>query len=277
MSLARQSFAPSRLEVIVVDDGSEDDTADVCASMLGVLSNLRYVSMGENVGPARARNRGIELARGEYLLFTDDDCIAERNWVERMASALGREKIVSGAVESPSRSYLLLCHNISTLHAFMPGQAPGPKDFISGANMGFHRSVLAELGGFNEDFRVAEDLELVLRARSKGLCVYFCPKARVTHYPEKVSLGGIFRYAADHASKTILLRYAYRSFLRTPFVLRSPALLVAVAPLIALKVTVDIYLRNRSLARRIWTAPVVYALKVVWCLGAARGLQRRAS
>ena len=50
-------------------------------------------------------------------------------------------------------------------------------------------------------------------------------------------------------------------------------LLIIAAPVIALKVTADVYLRNPLVARLFWTMPTVYALKVAWCLGAARGLR----
>ncbi|MBI2467114.1 MAG: glycosyltransferase family 2 protein [Candidatus Rokubacteria bacterium] len=68
-ALARQSLAPERFEVIVVDDGSTDATAQV-AERAGV----RVVRLPANAGPAAARNRGAQAARGEVLVFTDADC-----------------------------------------------------------------------------------------------------------------------------------------------------------------------------------------------------------
>ena len=272
-SLARQDLPATEFETIVVDDGSEDDTAAVCESARRELRNLRYVATGAHVGLARARSVGVQAAGSDYLLFTDDDCIARSDWARRMRDALRTEEIVAGAVDSPRDNYLKLCHNIAQFHEFMPGRKAGPGTFIAGANMGFRRSVLDALNGFDCTARCAEDMELILRACSREHRPHFLPEAVVTHDPERTSLRSIFRYAVEHAATTIHLRNRYRRILRTPFLLRSPLLLIIAAPVIALKVTADVYFRNPLVARLFWTMPTVYALKVAWCFGAARGLR----
>jgi GT2 family glycosyltransferase len=209
------------------------------------------------------------------LLFTDDDCIPEQDWAERMCMALEQQSIVAGVVASPSSNYIKLCHNIAEFHRFMPGCKGGNVDFVAGANMGIARSLLEELGGFQEGRVLAGDMELVLRARVKGYRVHLASDAMVTHDPERTDLRTVLGYAAEHASTTILLRNEYRSLLRTPFVLRSSVLVLLAAPLIALKVTLGIYLANSRLARLFWTLPLVYALKLAWCWGAARGLREQ--
>jgi GT2 family glycosyltransferase len=218
---------------------------------------MKYVSNGVNLGISCSRNRGIKSAEGEFILFTDDDCIANNDWVERMSAALEKEPVVAGAVESPP---------------FMPGCKPVKVEFIAGANMGFRRSVLDELGGFDEKVKTAEDIEFILRARSKGYRISLACDAVVTHKHDRATLGSVFGYSAKHASKTILLRNEYQTLLGTPFVLRSSFLTIMAAPVIALKVTLGIYMHNPRQARLFWTAPLVYALKLAWCWGAACGL-----
>jgi hypothetical protein len=107
----------------------------------------------------------------------------------------------------------------------------------------------------------------------KGYRIFFAVDAIITHDPARTSLTSIFRYSTDHASHTITLRNKYRKLMRTPFVLRSEVLVLLAAPLIALRVTLGIYMANLRLLRFIHTAPVVYALKLAWCWGAARGLR----
>lgn len=273
-SLTQQNCSLQQFEVIVVDDGSRDDTAKICNMMRLQLPNLKYVCTGTNIGLARARNLGIEVSTGRHVLFMDDDCIAAENWIERLSVALDREPIAAGAVASTDSNYFKLCHNIAQFHAFMPGRKAGYSAFLAGGNMAFRRSVLEELNGFQTNMKYAEDLEIVLRARLKGYRALLVPDAVVTHDPERTTLAASLKYSAEHASQTILLRNQYRALLCTPFVLRSPAFILAAAPLIALKVVAGIYLHNFSLGKLFWTAPVVYAIKLAWCWGAARGLRK---
>ena len=99
-SLARQTVGPEQFEVIVVDDGSQDDTPKICEKLSSELSNLRYISTGNNISLAGVRNVGIGETSGKYILFTDDDCIPAKNWVERLSDVLDREPIAAGAVTS---------------------------------------------------------------------------------------------------------------------------------------------------------------------------------
>ncbi|MCX6578486.1 MAG: glycosyltransferase [Candidatus Aminicenantes bacterium] len=271
-SRACQTVTSEKFEIVVVDDGSTDGTAALCERAGRDLSNMRYVAMGKNLGLAAAGNRGLRSARGEFLLFIDDDCIAQEGWVECMTSSLERHPLAAGAIQSPVSNYIKLCHNISQFHPFMKRRTEGWTGSIAGANMGIRRLVLEELGGFDEKSKVP-DMELMLRARLKGLRVHFAARAVVIHDPDRTSLATVLKNASEHASKTILLRNTYDSLLHTPFVLRSPGLILLGAPLIALMVTLKVYASNSGLVKYFWTAPLVYAQKLAWCWGAARGLR----
>jgi len=260
--------------VIVVDDDSKDGTAKVCDMMRCELPNLKYFNTGTNIGFGPARNLGIDVAVGNHVLFMDDDCIASKSWIEHLSAVLNRESIAGGTVISTVTNYFKLCHNIAQFYAFMPTQKSGYVKFLAGANMAFRRSVLKELNGFQASRKHATDWEIILRAQARGYRVFFVPDAIVTHDPNRTTLTSILKYSANHAAVTILLRNQYRSLLHTPFILRSPLLILAAAPLMALKVTVGIYLRNLNLAKIFWTVPVVYATKLAWCWGAARGLRK---
>jgi GT2 family glycosyltransferase len=275
--LSRQTLSPKLFEVIVVDDGSQDDTAKVCSMIRSKLPNLKYISTGCNSGCAHARNRGIEVSSGNYILFTDDDCIPSKDWIERMIAALAHVPIVAGAVASTTSNYFRLCHNMSQFYPYMPGQKAGFIEFIAGANMGFERSVIEELGGFQKSTICAEDMDFVIRAREKGYRPFFVPDAIVTHDPDRTTLGEIMKYSAMHAAETICLRNEYRHVLKTPFILRSPLLILAAAPIIASKVTAGIYLRNLKLLKFLHTLPIVFLLKLAWCWGAAHGLRKHLS
>jgi len=272
-ALGRQRPLPGGLEILVVDDGSTDETPQLCRRLAEELPNLRYVSCGVNKGLGTGRNVGMRAARGKLLLYTDDDCIAQEDWALRMSEALCREPMVAGAVATAPGGYVQLCHNVAHFYGYMPCHAAGPSYSMAGANMGFRRGDLERLGGFSEGMRCAEDMEIALRARERGYQLCFCPQAVVLHDPGRSSWRVIFRYAMRHAATTVHLRNRHRALLRTPWLMRSPGLLVAASPAIALVVTLRIFLSSGMLARRFYTAPVVYGLKVAWCIGAARGLR----
>lgn len=275
-SLARQTAPSDEFEIVVVDDGSTDGTAELCSRASRDMSNLRYTAMGRNLGLAAAANRGIRTARGGLLLFTDDDCIAQEDWVEGLAASLERHPITTGAIQSPVSNYIKLCHNISQFHPFMNRRPEGWAGSIAGGNMGIRRSVLEELGGFDETSQVP-DMEFLFRARSRGHRVRFVPGAVVIHDPDRTSLAAVLRIASEHASKMILLRNRFSALLQTPFVLRSPELILLAAPFIALTGTLRIYWYNPALVQYFWTAPLVYAQKLAWCWGAYQGLRRQHS
>jgi len=271
-SLVCQTIAPEKYEVIVVDDGSDDGTQDLVREVSARHSRIKLVSAGKNKGASRARNMGLAAAKGKYFLFTDDDCIPRDDWVEIMCTALECNPIVAGTIESPKSGYVKLCHNIAHFHPFMKGRMPGSVDFLAGANMGFRRTVIDELGGFDDELRLAGDMKLCLQARSKGYQPILNREAVILHDPDYISLAGAVKSSYRHAATTVLLRNEYRSLLRTPSVLRYPVMIRLTSPLIALSVTSKIYLGNPRLLSRFWTVPFVYFLKMVWCFGAARGL-----
>jgi GT2 family glycosyltransferase len=271
-ALSRQTLDPAEFEITVVDDGSADETPAVCRLLKQELPNLRYIALPQNSGTGNAANIGVESSKGDYLIFTDDDCIARGDWAERMREALAAHPLVAGSVATPGTNFIKDCHNIAEFHSVLKGRKAGPTEFIAGSNMGFRRSVFNEVGGFPAEKRSAPDTEFILEARSKGYHIYFTPDSVVIHDHSRTTFPALLRYSADHASETILLRNKFRSVLKTPFILRSPALIIAASPVIALRVTAGIYLRNRHNAKFIATAPFVYALKLAWCWGAARGL-----
>lgn len=275
-ALARQTMPVASFGILVMDDGSTDNTEAVCRNLAQSLPNLKYEQGRLNQGVAKTRNLGIASSQAPLLIFTDDDCIPREDWVERMAAALDKNPIVAGAIETPTDNFWKLCHNIAQFHPFLASKKTRKTCFIAGANMGFHRQTLESLKGFESERRMAEDMEFILRACRAGFSIAFRSDAVVRHDPPRTGCREILLYALHHAQTTVHLRRTYQNDLGIPAFALSPAFLLLFSPAIAILTTCRIFFTDPVLLRRHpATIPVICALKLAWCIGAFQGLLSR--
>lgn len=270
--LANQTFPKDNFEVIVVDDGSTDDTVSICINMLTVLPNLVLIRMETNSGQSRSAVRGIAQSKGDKLLFTDDDCIPDQDWVEKLQQSLSEHPIVAGAIRTPINDYKVVVENISEFHPFLVGHHSRVVSFIAGANMGYRKEVFDTISSFKPGYAIP-DMELILRARECGFPIFFNSKAIVTHDQRRGNFSKIFQHASHASFHTIQLRNKYATLLKTPFVLKSSALVLLFSPIITLVKTVEIFCENCELLKVLHAIPGVFLLKLAWCWGAFRGLR----
>src|SRR5579875_1419610 len=206
-ALAAQSIRP-RMEIMVIDDGSTDDTAAVArAHGVAVLQHPR------NLGIAAARNTGLNAATADIVAFLDDDCEPEPDWARHLLAGYTDDTVagVSGPIvprtppgylsgfltrNNPlvplelelAESYSLPYRFLLYLRRQWSGQpGTGHRDVYSfaGANMSFRRKVLFEAGQFDERFRFgAEELDLCMRIGQAlpDTRLAFVPGARVVHH-----------------------------------------------------------------------------------------------
>lgn len=182
-SLKKQEYK-EKFEIIVVDDGSKDSTAAI-AKKMGAK-----VFVQENSGPAKARNLGAKNARGEILLFTDSDCIAEKKWLMEMLSPFNDKNVVGvqGAYKTRQTSVVarFVQLEVEERYEHMKRKA-AELDWIGSYAAAYRKKDFFETGGFDESFPEAsgEDPELSYRLAKSGKKLVFNPNAIVYHtHPE---------------------------------------------------------------------------------------------
>ena len=181
-ALEQQSVPSSDYEVIVVDDGSTDDTPDIVSHEFPGVRLLRQ----KNAGPAAARNNGALAAQGEYVFFTDSDCRPLRDWIERMSAPFAADKEVAGVkgvyrTEQPQLTARFVQIEYEDKYDLM--RRDRYIDFIDTYSAGFKRDIFNSMGGYDCSFPVAcsEDAEFSFRLSNKGYKMVFVPEAVVYH------------------------------------------------------------------------------------------------
>ena len=184
-----QTFPSDQYEVIVVDNDSGDDTRSVLEQKAGTHSNLKS-GLQEKPGAAATRNTGLRMAKGELILFIDDDVQAEPSLIQTHveyhrrnpeASVIGAVTIPWGDTTDPFRRYLR-DHRI--LNPYTPSKGPIDFSYYHTCNVSTPTDVLLKVGGFNEAFNIygMEDIELGYRLERSGSQMIFASEAKAVHY-----------------------------------------------------------------------------------------------
>jgi glycosyltransferase involved in cell wall biosynthesis len=189
--LDRQTLSADRFEVVIVDDGSKDDTRDWLESHRQRAYGVSVVAQ-KNGGPARARNRGVEEARGELVLFIDDDVEPTPELLAEHLKTHGSESdlVVMGPMASLEHYRQPWVkweqEKLEAQYAAMVrgDYAPTFRQFWTG-NASVGREHLLAAGGFDPTLPRAEDIELGRRLQERGLKFRFNPAARGLHHAER--------------------------------------------------------------------------------------------
>ena len=187
-ALLDQSVGREQYEVIVVDDGSTDRTAEL-ARARGV-----QVIRQEQRGAAAARNRGAHQARGETLLFTDADCQPAHDWIEKMLAPFARDEVAGakGVYRTKQRGLIPRFVQLEYESKYRHMARWQYIDFVDTYSAAYRREVFLASGGFDERFPAAsvEDQELSFRLTREGHRLIFQPEATVIHH----HVGSVARY-----------------------------------------------------------------------------------
>lgn len=202
-ALLRLDYPRDRFEVIVVDDGSLDDTQAVVAGLAD--PRIVFLQQPGNQGVASARNRGAKEARGDVLIFLDDDMLVQESMIEKHLRWLSRfgDCMVNGHWEftpeleadlrrtSFGRFRLEVEAWVKTGIAFRPlhGNLEEPAA-LTACNLGMWRRDFERVGGFDEGFPYAgaEDQEFSVRAKAAGVRFVYDRDLLLWHNDQRLTL-----------------------------------------------------------------------------------------
>ena len=191
-AIEKQAYPSEAYEVIVISDGSTDGTHAYLEALRSTM-RLRWFSQA-NRGPAAARNVGIQNADGEFVVFIDDDVVPEPQLLSEHARShreAAHDVVVFGPLLTPEgfemtpwvrwEQEMLMKGYRALLNGDWPASA---RQFYSG-NASLRRSHILAIGGFDEGFRRAEDVEFAYRLADKGLDFVFNIDAAGMHFAER--------------------------------------------------------------------------------------------
>ncbi len=176
-ALLNQSLPKDEYEIIVVNDGSSDGTEEYLSDIQKNTTHFTALHQ-QNGGPAKARNLGLQMAKGEIIAFTDDDCIADREWLATIKASFHEGVVgLQGATYTDRHLITPLTHQIDNEKGH---------NSVPTCNAAYAKKHLIAIGGFDESFPNPhnEDTDVGWRMQQIG-AVDFCPQMRMHHPPRK--------------------------------------------------------------------------------------------
>jgi glycosyltransferase involved in cell wall biosynthesis len=267
-----QSAPGVQVEVVVVDDGSADDTA-----LQALLAGARVVQMqGSRGNPGAARNRGAAECGGDPIVFLDADCEPVAGWLTALLAAhVSGATAVGGAIgAAPGQGLAARCNHYSAFYHAHPQRQRGKVLNHTPANLSVRRAAFSATSGFNERHPAAaghEELAWQSELKRQGGFIVFEPSAVVLHRYRSGWIE-VFRRNYRWAYSAIRCKVGFEA-VRFRWLYRRPGLLILSAPVLALVMTIYTALcwARGGVFWPILLLPMLFAARIVYAAGFAVG------
>ncbi len=273
-SLFAQTYPRERYEIIVVDDGSTDDTVEQARLSATAWNGTFRLLQKPNEGPASARNVGIRASEADVIAFTDSDCIAAPDWLEHLVSALmasDASGVGGPLINRPPQGWVE-----EYLHAagfFRHRVRHGQVEYLLTANAAFRRTALLAMHGFSErEGAWCEDADLSFRLIQSGYRLLLAEQGIVTHYGVPESIRDLMKNLYRYGYGNVVLSPNWKNG-RTPlieFIRHGGA--VVLSPVLALS-----HLRAAGIWRAISFWPLIVIEHISFIAGLLSALIHRIS
>lgn len=177
-----QQFLHLNYEVIVVDNGSTDDTQTIAREL-----KVKLIVLDKKCYPSTARNAGVAQAQADTLIFLDADIVITQEWADEIQHLCnnntwpGKEFLIGDTYRTSKNPAWI------EKYWFEPMSA-SKNNYLNGGNIITNKTTMQTLGGFNEQLETGEDVDLSVRAKEAGIPVIFNKKLSVHHegYPKNI-------------------------------------------------------------------------------------------
>jgi GT2 family glycosyltransferase len=193
-------------DVIVIDDGSTDDTR----AILRQFPDVRVVHQ-PNAGLSVARNVGLQIANGDIVAYTDSDCFADPEWLTHLVHQVQHTgaAAVGGPNLTPEDGWLAACVAASPGQPTHVLESDQVAEHIPGCNMAFRREALLAINGFDPLYRKAgDDVDVCWRLEQTGQWISFAPGAFVWHH-RRQGPRAYLRQQGGYGEAEALLRFKH--------------------------------------------------------------------
>lgn len=236
---------------------------------------VRYISTGQPVNAATARNIGLRQAKGNPILFIDADCIPTQDWVNTMVRSIriSGAEVVGGAILFQRKNLWTLADNVAMFHSSLPFKKNRPRSFLPTLNLGFYRDIFLDVGELDETLTCSEDVDWTVRCLKKGYRLHFEPRATVYHMPSRDTFGEVMKHWIHTGQYMSEVLARHQELLKPPFVIRYRWMMLAFAPVIAAYLSGRIFssaLNQMYIYLDVF--PLIYLSELAWCWGMFKGV-----
>lgn len=188
--LLAQDYPPDKIEVILVGSTRVKEEVSGCGY------TTKFVNAGDTHTPGKARNMGARVAGGDVLIFLDDDCEPAPFWVFYNVAELTDPSVgaVSGRITGRPASFFSRCADYSDYYMYQSMHRE-ERNTLDSSSLGIRKNVFFDVGGFDEDLQVGEDMEFARRVAKKGYKLVYQPKVHVFHNHGRDTLWKLLRHS----------------------------------------------------------------------------------